>query len=160
MEINGEALKFHVPSGQRKFASGKGQSKPRSGTTTASTPVTVAPTKAETTDLEPQNTDNQGEPTPNIGRSIVFRDGRCINAIAIPDDDEDQIALGLTPLPVTMTFTSVVELERQILATDGRAPPGAKNDPWRHIRLLRRNQDLGALWDLREQEYNRSQRRV
>ncbi|MCJ1433750.1 hypothetical protein MMC27_003115 [Xylographa pallens] len=163
MEIHGEELTFHVPSGQRKFAGykGRGKSTPRPDTTTSSPQTTTASSEAEVADLDAQNTGNQGEQTaPDIGKSIVYKCGKYWVGIPIPDDDEHLASIGQTALPLKMTFTSLVDLERQILATDGRAPPGAKNDPWRHIRVLRHSQDIGALWDMREQEYHRSQRRL
>ncbi|MCJ1419117.1 hypothetical protein MMC32_005470 [Xylographa parallela] len=163
-EINGEAeLTFHVPSGQRKFAGYKGieKSTPLPATTTPSSQATATPSKAEAADLEVQNTGNQGEQAASdIGKNIVYKCGNYWVGLPIPDDDEHLASIGQTALPLKMTFTSLVDLERQILATDGRAPPGARNDPWRHIRVLRRSQDIGALWDMREQEYNRSQRRL
>ncbi|MCJ1285526.1 hypothetical protein MMC26_004866 [Xylographa opegraphella] len=164
LEINGEALKFHVPAGQRKFATDSRMSPPRPDTMTATTQVATAPEESEKdkpVDPETRNTESQGErTTPDISRSIRFKRGNYWSGIAIPDEDEHQADRSKVHFPLTMTFTAFADLERQILATDGRAPPGARIDPWRHIRVVRRNQDLGALWDMREQEFNRSQRRL
>ncbi|MCJ1395717.1 hypothetical protein MMC18_008603 [Xylographa bjoerkii] len=164
LEINGEELKMYIPSGQRKFIGQqtvKNTATARTDTTAASTQVNAAPEEVNDADLAPHNTRNRGKPAaPPADNIIHYRKGKIAVAIRIPEDDDLQASdPDHVPIPTTISITSLVDLERQILAIDGRAPLGVKNDPWRYIRILRHNQDIGALWDLREQEYNRSQQR-
>ncbi|MCJ1401400.1 hypothetical protein MMC11_004613 [Xylographa trunciseda] len=156
LEISGEALKFYIPSGQRRFIGSStvnDTATAHTDTKAVSTEASAATERVNDADLTLHNTRSQGKSAADTYvNSISFRKGKTFAAMRIPEADDPQA-------PPTMSFTSFADLERQILAVDGRAPPGVKNDPWRYIRVLHRNQDLGALWDMREQEYNRSQRR-
>ena len=49
------------------------------------------------------------------------------------------------------------ELERKIIELDGRHPEGLKStNAWKYFRCHRDNQDIGSLFEIREEYYNRN----
>ncbi|KAL8720023.1 MAG: hypothetical protein Q9181_007975 [Wetmoreana brouardii] len=55
---------------------------------------------------------------------------------------------------ILFSTTGLLALEKKILAIDGRAKPGARtNSPWRDIRCYREEQDMGSLFEMREEYY-------
>jgi len=46
-------------------------------------------------------------------------------------------------------------LERKILEIDGRAQYDGKESSWRYLRCTRDGIDLGSLWEMREEFYER-----
>ncbi|KAL8696465.1 MAG: hypothetical protein Q9201_007642 [Fulgogasparrea decipioides] len=55
---------------------------------------------------------------------------------------------------ILFSATGLLALEKKILAIDGRAKPGARTgSPWRDIRCYRDEQDMGSLFEMREEFY-------
>lgn len=57
---------------------------------------------------------------------------------------------------VLFTAKSVRALELKILNIDGRFSNPSHRNPWMHIRCQRNNQDIGSLFDMREEYYFRT----
>jgi hypothetical protein len=56
---------------------------------------------------------------------------------------------------ILCTAKSVRALEMKILEVDGRFSDPSHRNPWKHVRCQRNNQDLGSLFDMREEFYFR-----
>lgn len=55
---------------------------------------------------------------------------------------------------ILYTTTGLHDLEKKILQIDGRAKPGSRTDStWRRIRCRRDNQDVGSLFEMRDEYY-------
>ncbi|KAL9116795.1 MAG: hypothetical protein Q9187_006677 [Circinaria calcarea] len=57
--------------------------------------------------------------------------------------------------PITITITTPSALESKILEVDGRIQSSGKSNAWKVIRCKRDNQDMGSLWEMREEYYVR-----
>ena len=58
--------------------------------------------------------------------------------------------------PVSYTLTSLQSLETKILEVDGRIKNPGNGNSWKAMRAKRDNQDMGTLWEMREEYYVRN----
>ena len=58
--------------------------------------------------------------------------------------------------PISFTLTSLRSLETKILEIDGRVTRPPNGNAWKVIRAKRNNQDMGSLWEMREEYYVRN----
>jgi len=82
-------------------------------------------------------------PAPIISKTRIF-------AVESPG------ALGDPSHPQILRVKRLHGLERKILEIDGRAKYDGKDSSWRYIRCVRDTKDLGSLWELREEFYERA----
>lgn len=55
---------------------------------------------------------------------------------------------------ILCTTTGLLDLEKKILSIDGRTKPGSRTgSAWRDIRCLRNEQDMGSLFEMRDEYY-------
>ena len=86
-------------------------------------------------------TANHPKPTP--GHKTA--DG--LNELKNPPKPEDPNG------PITITVTHPSALEAKILEVEGRIQSSGKHNAWKAIRCKRDNQDMGSLWEMREEYY-------
>ncbi|KAL8938615.1 MAG: hypothetical protein Q9211_003119 [Gyalolechia sp. 1 TL-2023] len=73
---------------------------------------------------------------------------------ASTDADHNLIAAATEYDVVLYEITGLYALERKILEIDGRARPGSRtNSTWRDIRCRRDEQDMGSLFEMRDEYY-------
>lgn len=60
-----------------------------------------------------------------------------------------------TPISYTVKLPGVFSLERKLVEIDGRVKFNGHGSQWRMIRCKRANQDIGSLWEIRQEYFAR-----
>ena len=125
-------------------------------TAAALTPTPYDTSKAFANDIEIRQ-DSLGENSVILNAEDYLA-GILLNQYETHGSDgsrEDHILPEMDPYagPSTVTITYPQALENKILELDGRFTDYSAGNAWKAIRCKRDNQDMGSLWEMREEFY-------
>ncbi|KAL9611259.1 MAG: hypothetical protein Q9167_004085 [Letrouitia subvulpina] len=178
IKIEGKAVTVAIPPGQLKYARGLDQGK-LDGQQAATGANTAGLPEAGNLEASSKSTSSKSRINPPATHEIVQNAKTLIKAHsqnlkdreALSDDSrplhsaEDSSLTTPTRSPttststtsahstVTFTLTGMHALEKKILAIDGRHTNGRTPNTWRAVRCYRNEQDLGSIFEMRDQYY-------